>query len=284
MHSSATIAKPRVEYPAPFVTISSSHRHQNIGELWANRELVYLLAWRDVKVRYKQTALGVAWALLQPAMTMLVFTIFFGKLAKLPSGGLPYPVFCFSALLPWMFFANGVTKTSNSLIGSENLIKKVYFPRLAIPLAALGSDLIDLLVSSGFLLLLMAWYRVWPSVNILVVPLLTLQLAMVTFGLGSALAALNVKYRDVRYVVPFMTQFLLFLTPIAYAATLVPSRWRAVYALNPLVGIVEEFRWAFLNAHAPIWPLLVSLLSSVVVLVAGLLYFERMQEELADML
>ena len=282
--SDCTKSGPIPSSPELFIRVSASQRRRNLHELWTHRELLYFLAWRDVKIRYKQTVLGVAWAILQPLMNMLVFTIVFGRLAKLPSAGLPYPLFCFSALLPWTFFANGVTKSSNSLVGSENLIKKIYFPRLAIPLATIGSDFIDFGVSSVVLLLLMTFYSVSLGVQIILIPLVALQLIAVTVGLGCGLAALNVKYRDVKYVMPFMIQLLLFITPVAYGSDLIPPRWRLFYALNPLSGIVEEFRWVFLGLRPPLVVLALSLVSSLSIFALGLAYFERTQEEFADLI
>jgi lipopolysaccharide transport system permease protein len=254
-----------------------------LKELFAYRELLYFLIWRDIKVRYKQTALGAAWAIIQPFFTMLVFSLFFGKLAKIQSDGLPYPVFAYAALVPWTFFAQGLSQASDSLVGSANLIRKVYFPRLAIPVGTVASGVVDFSLAFLVLLLLMLYYGVTPTWNILWLPLL-LVLALVTaLGVGLWLSALNVKFRDVKYVVPFITQFWMFATPIAYPSSLLPEKWRLVYALNPMVGVVEGFRWALLDTDTAPGPmLLVSATVALLVLVGGAFVFRRMEKSFAD--
>jgi len=254
-----------------------------LGELWTYRELLYFLTWRDIKVRYKQTVLGASWAILQPIATMVVFSLFFGRLASMPSDGVPYPLFSFAALVPWTFFSNGLTQAANSVVMSQNLISKIYFPRLAIPLATILSGLVDFALAFVVLLGLMVWYDVPPTLRVLwVVPLLLLAHVAV-LGVGLWLAALNVQYRDVRYAVPFLVQLWLFATPIAYPSSLLDEPWRTVYAVNPMVGVVEGFRWALLDAgQAPGVMVLVSSGVALLVLTSGLLYFRRVEQWFAD--
>jgi len=257
----------------------------NLAELVEYRELLYFLVWRDIKVRYKQTALGVLWALLQPLFMMLVFTLFFGRLGKLPSEGLPYSVFTLCALLPWQLFAHALTESSNSLVANERLISKVYFPRLLVPLAAVVGGLADFGVAFLLLLAVMAFYGVIPGVAAIALPLLLLFAIATAFAVGLWLSALNVQYRDVRYTLTFATQLWMFATPVAYSASLVPGGWRAVYGLNPMVGVVEGFRWALLNrATAPGLEILVSIAAVAALLVSGLYYFRRVERTFADII
>ncbi len=255
----------------------------NLREVWAYRDLLYFLIWRDVKVRYKQTVLGAAWAIIQPLFAMVIFSVFFGRLAKMPSDGLPYPIFAFCGLLPWQLFAHALTESGNSLVANERLITKVYFPRLVIPLAAVLAGLVDFGVSFIVLLGLMAYYGIVPTVGILALPLF-LGLAVGTaLGVGLWLSALNVQYRDVRYTIPFLGQVWLFATPVAYPASLVPEQWRWLLGINPMAGVVEGFRWALLGSpHLPGALLAVSVLVVVVALVSGLYYFRRMERAFAD--
>jgi lipopolysaccharide transport system permease protein len=254
-----------------------------LKELWEFRELVYFLTWRDVKVRYKQTVLGAAWAILQPLLTMLVFSLVFGRLAQIPSDGVPYPVFTFAALVPWSFFANGLTQSSNSLVGSANLITKVYFPRLAVPIATILSGVIDFVLAFVVLLGLLAYYHVMPSSHIIWLPLFLLLALMTSLGTGLWLSAMNVLFRDVRYTVPFLTQFWLFATPIAYPSSLIREPWRTVFAINPMVGAVEGFRWALFGTRpAPVIPVAVSFVVALLLMVTGALYFRRMERTFAD--
>ena len=254
----------------------------NLRELWEYRELFYFLVWRDVKVRYKQTALGAAWAIIQPFMTMVVFSLFFGRLAKMPSDGIPYPIFSYTALLPWNYFAQSLSRSANSLVGSANLIRKVYFPRLVVPLSSVLSGLIDFAIAFVVLIGMMLYYGIQPTAATLLLPLFLL-LAMVTaLGVGLWLSALNVQYRDVRYVVPFLTQFWLFATPVVYPSSLLPEPWRALYGLNPMVGVVEGFRWALLGANPPGSMMAVSVLVSLFLLISGAFYFRRMEKTFAD--
>lgn len=256
----------------------------DIASLWAHRELLYFLTWREVKVRYKQTALGAAWALLQPVLTMLVFTLFFGRLAKMPSEGLPYSVFAFSALVPWTFFANALTLSSNSLVNSANLITKVYFPRLAIPLAAVLAGLVDFAIAFVLLLVVAAFYKLHLTLRALWLPLLMLLAVITALGAGLWLSAVNVKYRDVRHTIPFLTQFWMFATPIVYPASLVHGIWRTFYSLNPMVEVVEGFRWALLGSGTgPGLPLLVAYIAALLLLTSGAYYFRRVERTFADL-
>lgn len=256
----------------------------NFRELIAYRELLYFLVWRDIKVRYKQTALGASWAIIQPVMTMLVFSIFFGRLAKMPSDGVPYVLFSFAALVPWTFFATGFGLASNSLVGNANLISKVYFPRLLIPAATVVSGAVDFLLSFIVLLALMAFYHRAPTVNVLWLPGFFLLTTLTALGVGFWLSALNVRYRDVRYVVPFLTQFWLFATPIAYPSSLLSEPWRTLYGINPMAGVVEGFRWALLGTATRPGPMvLASALVTLVLLVSGSYYFRRTERTFADL-
>ncbi|MBK6797903.1 MAG: ABC transporter permease [Acidobacteria bacterium] len=254
-----------------------------LSELWDYRELLYFLTWRDIKVRYKQTVLGAAWAIIQPFFTMLVFSMFFGRLARVPSDGIPYPVFCYAALVPWTFFANGLTQSSNSLVGSSNLITKVYFPRLTIPLATVFSGVIDFCLAFLLLIGMMIFYGLIPTVNIVWLPLFLLLALVTSLGVGLWLAALNVQFRDVRYVVPFVNQFWMLATPIAYPSSLMREKWRLIYGLNPMAGVVEGFRWALLGVNTTPGPMLiVSSLAAVILLLGGAFYFRRMEKTFAD--
>lgn len=255
-----------------------------LAELWGYRELLLFLVWRDIKVRYKQTLLGAAWAIIQPLFTMLVFSLFFGKLAKIPSDGLPYPVFSYAALVPWNFFAQGLTLSSDSLVGSANLIRKVYFPRLVIPISAVMSGVIDFTIAFTMLLVLMLHYGITPTSNIIWLPLLLLLALTTSLGVGLWLSALNVKFRDVKYMVPFLTQFWLFATPIAYPSSLIHEPWqRTLYGLNPMAGVIEGFRWALLGTKTQPGPMvLVSAAVSIAVLAGGAFYFRRMEKTFAD--
>lgn len=251
-------------------------------ELWEYRELLYFLIWRDVKVRYKQTVLGAMWAIIQPFFTMVVFSIFFGRLIKTPSDGIPYPLFSYTALLPWIFFADGLNHASNSLVGNANLITKVYFPRLVIPIATVLSGLIDFAIAFVVLLFMMLFYGLSPTGAVIWLPLFLLLALVTALGVGLWLSALNVQYRDIRYVVPFLTQFWLLATPIAYPSSLLSQPWQLVYGLNPMVGVVEGFRWTLLGTNPPGSMLAVSAIVSLLVLISGLYYFQRMDQTFAD--
>lgn len=255
-----------------------------LRELWEYRELLYFLTWRDVKVRYKQTVLGAAWAIIQPLMTMVVFSLFFGNLAKIPSDGIPYPIFSYAALVPWTFFANGMGQSSNSLVGAANLIKKIYFPRLVIPISSVISGVVDFALAFIVLLGMMLAYGIVPTLNVIFLPFLLLLAFVTALGVGMWLSAMNVQFRDVRYIIPFLTQFWMFATPIAYPSSLIENDLlRTLYGLNPMTGVVEGFRWALLNTDTAPGPILiVSTLAAVALLVSGAYYFRRMEKTFAD--
>ena len=271
----------------PVITITPSRGWVplRVREIWEYRELLYFLVWRDVKVRYKQTMLGAAWAIIQPLLTMVVFSLFFGKLAKVPSDGIPYPLFAYAALIPWTFFANGLNQASNSLVGSANLVKKVYFPRLVIPVASVLSGVVDLLLAFVVLVAMMGYYGFLPTANILFLPFFLVLALMAALAVGLWLSALNVEFRDVRYTLPFLTQLWLFATPIAYPSSLLSEPWRTVYGLNPMVGVVEGFRWAlFTGATRPGNIVIASSFATLVLLVGGAFYFRRMERTFADVI
>ena len=268
-----------------WVTIEPPRAALQIGlaELWKHRELLYFLTWRDIKVRYKQTALGVAWAVLQPLATMAVFSLFFGRLARMPSEGVPYPLFVFAALVPWTFFANGLTQGANSVVLNQNLVTKIYFPRLAIPIATVLAGAVDFVLSFVLLVALMIYYGVPLSPRMLWVVPFSLLALTTALGVAFWLAALNVKYRDVRYTVPFLVQLWLFATPIAYPSTLLGEPWRTVYGVNPMSGVVEGFRWALLGTGAgPGGMVPVSAVAALLLMLSGAVYFRRMERTFAD--
>jgi lipopolysaccharide transport system permease protein len=280
-----TAAPEQVTPELPFTVIQPAPGWVSLRlpELWRYRELLVFLAWRDVKVRYKQTALGVVWAVLQPLLGMVVFTVFFGRLAKVPSDGIPYPLFSYSALLAWQLFAYSLTESSNSVVANERLITKVYFPRLVIPMASILAGLVDFAIGFVLLIGLMAYYGVHPGWGVLTLPLFIVFEVATALGVGLWLSALNVQFRDVRYTVPFIAQFWMFASPVVYSSTLVPARWRPWYGLNPMAGVVEGFRWALLGKQPA--PGLMFAVSSVVVaalLVSGLFYYRRMEKNFAD--
>jgi lipopolysaccharide transport system permease protein len=255
-------------------------------DLWKYRELFYFLSWRDILVRYKQTVIGIAWALIRPFLTMIVFSVVFGKLANLPSGGAPYPLLVFSAMLPWQFFANALSESSNSLISNANLISKVYFPRLIVPASAVIVSFVDFMISGMILLGLMAWYNFVPSWRILTLPVFIVIAFGASIGVGLWMAALNVEYRDFRYVVPFVVQFGLYISPVGFSSSIVPQQWRLLYSLNPMVGVIDGFRWAILGSESAIyWPgFALSLALVGLLLVSGIWYFRRMERTFADVI
>ena len=256
-----------------------------LQELWEYRELVWFLIWRDVKVRYKQTSLGIAWAIVQPVMTMVVFTFVFGRLAQLPSDGIPYPVFTFTALLPWQLFSAALTSSANSVVSNSSLVSKVYFPRLVVPLASVAATLVDFSISSVVLLGLMVWYGISPGLAVIMLPLLVVLALATALAVGLWASALNVRYRDVRYVMPFVVQFWLLASPVAYSTSLITSPgWRAVYGLNPMVGVIEGFRWAFLGSTPPTLLMVPSVLVTGALLAGGLFFFKRMEASFADVI
>ena len=278
-------AEPMVK-PAPIVVRpSSGWIALNLAELWQYRELLYFMTWRDVKVRYKQTVLGAAWAILQPFFTMVVFSLFFGRLAGVPSDGLPYPVFAFAALVPWQLFANGLNQSSASMVTGANLIKKVYFPRLVLPISAVLSGGVDFLLAFGVLFGMMAWFGVVPTAAIVWLPFLVLLALATALGAGLWLTAMNVQFRDVRHALPFLVNAWMFATPIAYPSSLLSEPWRSLYGLNPMAGVVEGFRWALLGTDtapgAIVW---VSALASAALLISGAFYFRRLERSFADVI
>jgi lipopolysaccharide transport system permease protein len=269
----------------PFIRIEPSRGWVSLKlhEILEYRELLYFLAWRDIKVRYKQTVLGVAWAIIQPFFTMLVFSVFFGKLGKMPSDGIPYPIFAYAALVPWTFFAHGLNQSSNSLVSGAQLIKKVYFPRLIVPVASVLSGVVDFILAFIVLLGMMLYYGLTPTANVVWLPAFLLLALITSLGVGLWLSTLNVQYRDVRYAVPFITQFWLFATPIAYPSTLLSEPWRTLYGLNPMVGVVEGFRWVLLGTNTrPGGMIFVSCLMAIAILITGAFYFRRMEKTFAD--
>ena len=281
--AAADVAEPKL--PVTVIEASPGFVALQLHDLWKFRELVYFLIWRDIKVRYKQTALGVAWAVLQPLLTMIVFSVFFGRLAKVPSDGIPYPLFAYSALVPWTFFAYGLSMASNSLVDSANLIRKVYFPRLAIPVATVLSGIVDFSIAFLMLLGMMLYYGHVPTVNVLWLPALLLLALVTSLGVSLWLSTLNVQYRDVRYAIPFVAQIWMYATPIAYPSSLLPEPWRPLYALNPMVGVVEGFRWALMGANTRPGPMLaVSSVASLIILFTGAFYFRRMEQTFADVI
>lgn len=290
MHAEQSIepkgSSPSAQYPEKsFIRIRPSRGWVpiNFAELWRYRELLFFLVWRDIKVRYKQTVLGAAWAIIQPFFTMLVFSLFFGKLGKIPSDGIPYPIFAYAALVPWSFFANGLTNGSNTLITNANLVKKIYFPRLAMPLATLLAGTVDFALAFAVLLAMMAYFHIIPTANVVWLPCFLLLAFVTSLGVSLWLATMNVQFRDVRYTVPFLTQFWLFATPIAYPSSLIPEAWRMYYGLNPMAGVVEGFRWALLGTEIlPLHMIAVSSGVSLFILLTGLVYFRRMEKTFAD--
>ena len=258
-------------------------RFLDLRELWAYRELIYFLTWRDIKVRYKQTAIGVAWAVLQPLAMMLVFTLFFGRLAKVPSEGVPYPLFAYSALLPWQLFSRTISESTNSLVTDQRLITRVYFPRIIVPLATTLAALVDFAISVVLLVILMLIYGVSPTATVVWLPLFVLLMLITALGVGFWLSALNVEYRDVMYTVPFLNQFWLFVTPVVYPSSLIPEQWRILYGLNPMAGVVEGFRWALLGVGDGPSPMLaVSTLIAVFLFISGIIWFRYRERTFVD--
>lgn len=269
----------------PFVRRQASHGWVpiNFGELWQYRELLIFQAVRDIRVRYKQTFLGAAWAILQPVMSMVVFSLIFGKLAGLPSDGVPYPLFAFCALLPWQLFARALTISSQSLVGNANLLTKVYFPRLILPLSSVISGLVDFAIAFVVLVGMMAYYDLFPGWFVITLPLFMILAIAAALSIGLWLSALNVKYRDIRYTLPYLSQLWLLASPVAYSSSLVPEKWQAVYGINPMVGVIEGFRWALLGKAVPFGPMMIlSIVVTAILLVGGLFYFRRMEKTFAD--
>jgi lipopolysaccharide transport system permease protein len=278
----AVVAFALPDEPVVRIRPSRSWVAIHVRELWAYRELLYFLTWRDVKVRYKQAALGATWAVIQPVMTMLVFTLFFGKLAKIPSDGIPYPIFAYAALLPWTFFSNAITNSGNSLVGSASLITKVYFPRLIVPAAAVGAGLVDFAIAFVVFIGLFFYYGFAVTWQIVLFPILVILTAILALGVGLWMSALNVKYRDVRYALPFLVQLWMFASPVIYPSSLMPQKWRWVLVINPLTGIIEGYRAALLGCPVMWGALAYSALASIAVLIYAAYFFRHMEREFAD--
>ncbi len=278
-----SVLKSTTEIPVIILKPSGGWASLKLRELWEYRELLYFLTWRDVKVRYTQAVLGVGWALIQPLMTMMIFSVIFGHLAKLPSEGVPYPIFSYAALLPWQLFSGALTRAGTSLIGNAHLLTKVYFPRLIIPFSAIAAGLVDFGISFVVLLGLMFYYAIVPTWTILWLPLLVVFVLLTVLGVGLWLSALNVQYRDVQHMIPFLVQIWMFASPVAYSAELIPKgMWRILYGLNPMAGVIQSFRWALLNGDPPGELMLLSVVIVMILLVTGLFFFKRMERTFAD--
>jgi lipopolysaccharide transport system permease protein len=279
----AVAAKKPLEAPLVRIEPRRGWLALDLGEVWAYRDLIYFFVWRDIKVRYKQTVIGAAWAVIQPILTMLVFSLFFGRLAKIPSQGLPYAIFYYSALLPWMYFATAMQGATNVVVENQRVITKIYFPRVVLPISSVLSGLVDFAISFVVLLVLMAYYRIMPTAAVLWLPLFALLAVLTALGVGLWLSALNALYRDVRYVVPFLVQFWMFASPVAYPSPLVPARWRWLYGLNPMAGVIEGFRWSLTGHGQPPNILLAASSVGVVLLVlGGLVYYHAVEGRIAD--
>lgn len=272
--------------PHEIVIEAGRSEKQYWRDLWSYRELFFFLAWRDILVRYKQTVIGVLWALLRPLLTMIVLTVVFGKLAKLPSDGVPYPILVFAAMLPWQFFANSLSGASNSIISNANLIAKVFFPRLIIPASSIVVSLVDFIISAAIIVLLMIWYEFWPTWRFIVLPILVFISVIASLGASLWFSALNVKYRDFRYVVPFIVQFGLYISPVGFSSNIVPDHWRLLYSLNPMVGVIDGFRWAILGRDAMVYipGLVLSLILVIILFYTGLMFFRKTERTFADII
>jgi lipopolysaccharide transport system permease protein len=269
------------------IYIQAGHTERHYWkDLWRYRELFYFLAWRDILVRYKQTIIGFAWALIRPLLTMVVFTVIFGKLAKLPADGAPYPIMVFAAMLPWQFFATAFAEAGNSMIGNANMISKVYFPRLVVPTSAVIVSFVDFLISFAILVCLMIWYGFIPDLRILMLPVFILIACAVSLGAGLWVAAMNVKYRDFRYIIPFIVQMGLYISPVGFSSSIVPEKWRLVYSLNPMVGVIDGFRWSILGGDYQLyWPgFALSMALVALILAGGIVYFRRSEKYFADVI
>jgi lipopolysaccharide transport system permease protein len=276
-------ALPPAEPPVTVIKPTTGWARLRLGELWEFRELVFFFIWRDIKVRYKQTVLGAGWALIQPLFTMTIFSIFFGRLAGIPSDGLPYPLFALAGLVPWLFFMNGLSHGANSLVENEKLIKKVFFPRMIVPVASVLAGLVDFAIAAGLLVVAMVYFQIAPSVQLACLPIFILLAVVAAMGVALWLSALNVQFRDVRYIVPFLGQVWMFASPIAYPTSLLNEKWHLLYAANPMVGVVEGFRWALLGSGNPPWEILsVSAAVAVICLVSGAFFFRRVERSFAD--
>jgi lipopolysaccharide transport system permease protein len=278
------VGNETIPHVAPTIVIQPPRKWVPVDfhELWEYRELLYFFTWRDVKLRYKQTGLGIAWAVIQPLFMMVVFTLFFGGLAKIPSDGVPYPLFSFAALLPWTLFAEGMTRSTVSMVQNANIMTKVYFPRLIMPAASILSPFVDFCVAFIILIIMMAYYGFVPTVNVIFLPLLIVFAMLTSLAVGIWLSALNVQYRDFQYTIPFLIQIWMFASPVVYPATMLPQSWQFLYALNPMSGVIEGFRWALLGTNPPGFMIFISLGVVIVLLVSGIFYFRRMEQYFAD--
>lgn len=269
------------------IVIEAGHAERHYWrDLWTYRELFIFLAWRDILVRYKQTAIGIAWSVLRPAVTMVVFTVVFSKLANLPSNGVPYPILVFAAMLPWFFFASAIAEGSNSVVENANIISKVYFPRLIIPMSAVMVSLVDFLISVVLMVILMVWYQFLPDWRVVFLPAFILLAVVVSAGVILWMAALNVKYRDFRYIIPFVIQFGLFISPVGFSSSIVPQQWRLAYSLNPMVGVIDGFRWSILGSQAQLFlpGVIVSTVVAAILLLTGVAYFRKTERSFADLI
>lgn len=281
--AATSLSAPNEDVPETYIAPSQGWVSLKLRELWEYRELLYFLTWRDIKVRYKQTVMGVAWAIIQPFFSMVVFSLIFGQLAGLSSDGLPYPIFNFAALVPWTFFANALNQASNSLVNSANMIKKVYFPRLAMPIATILAGVVDFCLAFLVLLGMMFFYGIVPTRNVIFLPIFLLLAVMTSLGTALWLSAMNIQFRDVRYTIPFLTQFWFFVTPIVYSSSLLSEPWRTLYGINPMAGVVEGFRWALLGTETEPGPIIVaSTFTALILLISGAYYFRRLEKTFAD--
>jgi lipopolysaccharide transport system permease protein len=279
------ILEERAIIPEVVIQPSKGLFRFDLAAVWHYRELLYFLVWRDFKIRYKQAAIGVGWVILQPVVTMVIFTVIFGNFARMPSDGLPYPIFAYTALLPWTYFAQSLNRSCGSLLGDSNLISKVYFPRLIIPLASVITPVVEFLLSFLLLLAMMAWFGVAPTWGVLALPLFLLLTAMIALAVGLWLAPMNVRYRDVGYIVPFLIQIWMYASPVIYPVSLVPEKWRLLYSLNPMAGVIEGFRWALLGKESPDFMVMgISASFVVVLLFFGTVYFKNMEKTFADVM
>jgi lipopolysaccharide transport system permease protein len=277
-----TFGKPEIEIPPLIIRPPKRWTSSNLREIWNYRELLFTFIWRDVKIRYKQTALGFLWVIIQPLFMMVIFTIFFGGLAKIPSEDIPYPLFVFSAILPWTLFAEGITRSTMSMVNNAAIMTKVYFPRLIMPLSGVISPLVDFLVALSILAIMMAYYGFVPTLNIIFLPLFVIFALLTALGVGLWFSALNVRYRDFQYTIPFVIQLWLFASPVVYPSTLLPDSLRFLYGLNPMVGVIEGFRWALLDTSLPSGMTFLSMSVTVILVITGMLYFRRMEQYYAD--
>lgn len=268
--------------PVMIIRPSKGWIPHDLKELWDYRDLIYFFSWRDIKLRYKQTALGFSWAIIQPFLAMVVFTLFFGNLAKVPSDGVPYPIFAYAALLPWTLFSEGMTRSTNSMVLNSNIIKKVYFPRLILPISGILSPIVDFVIAFTILVGMIIYYGIYPTMNVIWLPAFLLLAIITSLGIGIWLTALNAMYRDFQYIVPFLVQIWMYASPVVYSASIVPSKYQILYALNPMAGVIEGFRWAILGTEAPSIIILVSALISILLLVTGVLYFTHIEKTLSD--